>query len=281
MVPEGIRDFFTASAGVAGALIGLLFVAISVSAERLAREEAGAQVHRVRAVAALTAFTNALAVSLFSLIPGQKIAITSVVVAAFGLLFVAAALLSLIRMRQLRWVSVRDALFLLGLAVVFVLQLAEGLAVNADPGNSGDVNTIAILVVCCFFIGIARAWELIGGPSIGIRREVTALVRDHDHGKQPADGQPGDRQPGDRQPGDRQPGDRQPRDGQPRDGQPPAPSDDPAGPWAGLLSRPVMITCASAAPLDERGPRSGRVPHRGRHGGHGGRAGHGGRGAGE
>ena len=180
MVPAGIHEFFAAGAGVAGALIGLLFVAISVSAERLNRHQAGAQVHRIRAAAALTAFTNALAVSLFALIPGQKIAVTSVVVAAFGLLFVTAVLLSLVRLRQLQWATVRDAVFLTGLAVVFVLQLVEGLAVLADPGNSGDVNTIAILVVCCFFIGIARAWELIGGPSIGIAREVTALVRNHD-----------------------------------------------------------------------------------------------------
>jgi hypothetical protein len=204
MVPDDIRDFFTASAGVAGALIGLLFVAISVSAERLAREEAGTQVHRIRASAALTAFNNALAVSLFSLIPGQKIGETSVIVAAIGLLFVAAALLSLVRLHQLRrWVTIRDGLFLLGLAVVFVLQLAEGLAVIADPRNSGDVNTIAILVICCFFIGIARSWELIGGPSIGFRREVTALVRNHDRGEESARGQP------------------------------PAPSDDPAGPRPG------------------------------------------------
>jgi hypothetical protein len=57
MVPEDIRDFFAASAGVAGALIGLLFVAISVSADRLSREESAAQVHRIRALASFTAFT--------------------------------------------------------------------------------------------------------------------------------------------------------------------------------------------------------------------------------
>jgi hypothetical protein len=186
MVPDDFREFFAASAGVAGALIGLLFVAISVSAERLAREKAEAQVHRIRAVAAFTAFTNALAVSLFSLIPGHKIGPTSVSVAATGLVFVIAALLSLIRLRLVRWVIVRDALFLLILAVVFVFQLVEGLGVIADAGNSGDVDTIAILVVCCFLVGIARAWEIIGGPSIGITHEVSALVRGHDRGGEPA-----------------------------------------------------------------------------------------------
>jgi hypothetical protein len=195
MVPEGIRDFFAASAGVAGALTGLLFVAISVSVERLNREEAGAQVHRIRAVAALTAFLNALAVSLFALIPGHKIGITSVAVAATGLLFVAAALLSLVRMRQVRWATVRDAIFLVGLVVVFVLQLIAGFAVNADPADAGDVNTIAVLVVCCFLIGIARAWELIGGPSVGFAHEVTALVR----GRHP-DPEPGDEAAADGQP---------------------------------------------------------------------------------
>src|SRR5580700_7999612 len=195
MVPEDIRDFFTASAGVAGALIGLLFVAISVAAERLKREEAAAQVHRIRAVAALTAFVNALSVSLFALIPGEKIGITSVVVAATGLLFVVASLLSLFRMGQLRAARVRDALFLLGLIVVFVIQMAEGLGVIANPANSGDVNTIAILVVCCFFIGIARAWELIGGPSVGIAHEVNALIRGHGRDEVTGDEVPADEQP--------------------------------------------------------------------------------------
>ena len=176
-----MNDFFTGSASVAGALIGLLFVAISVASDRL-RAATDGQVHRIRAVAALTAFTNSLSVSLFSLIPGHKIGPTAISVAAVGLAFVVASLLSLIRLRrQVRWTTVRDALFLIGLAFTFVIQLLAGIDVTAHPGNSGDVDTIAILVVICFLLGIGRSWELIGGPSIGIRKEVTALVRAH-HG---------------------------------------------------------------------------------------------------
>ena len=179
MVPESIHDFFLASGSVAGALIGLLFVAISVAAGRLAEAEAGAQLHRVRAAGALTAFINALTVSLFALIPGHNIGPAALAVAAGGPVFVTAALLSLIRRRQVRPGTLHDVLFLLALVVTFVIELIQGVEVIAQPGDTGAVNIIAALVVACFLIGIARAWELIGGPSIVLRREVRALVRSH------------------------------------------------------------------------------------------------------
>ena len=145
MVPTDIHEFFVASGGVAGALIGLLFVAIGMA---------------------------------------------SAIVAIAGLAFVAASLLSLVRLRQLRRTTVRDGLFVVGLAATFVVQLIAGISVIITPGDSGSVDTISILVIVCFLIGIARAWELIGGPSIGITHEVAALVR----GGEPAADPPEDSQ---------------------------------------------------------------------------------------
>lgn len=88
----------------------------------------------------------------------------------------AASLPSLFWGRGFQWRDASDAVFLLGLAAVFVIQLLEGVAVVRNPADAGTINTIAVLVIVCFLVGIARAWELIGGPAIGITREVKALI---------------------------------------------------------------------------------------------------------
>ncbi|MGI8716149.1 MAG: hypothetical protein ACR2NR_23800 [Solirubrobacteraceae bacterium] len=185
MTPDSLRDLFLASAGVAGALIGLLFVAISVEHERLTAPDAS-QVHRVRASAALTSFTNSLTVSLFALVPGA-LGATALAVSVAGLLFVAGSLLSLWRARRLQPVAPRDALFVIGLAITFGFQLFYGLRLSSDAGDRSAADGIAVLVIICFLIGIARSWELIGGPSIGLGSEVTAIVREHVRHDPPAD----------------------------------------------------------------------------------------------
>ena len=78
--------------------------------------------YRVLAQGALTAFVNALVVSLFALLV-DDIGVATLVVAILGLLFVTASLLLLIRVRRRQPLHARDALFLLGLVAVFVIQL--------------------------------------------------------------------------------------------------------------------------------------------------------------
>ena len=112
-------------------------------------------------------------------------------VASTGLLFVTASLLSLIRLRAVHRRTSRDMVFLVGLIATFGFELISGIEVLVRPGNSGAVETIAVLVAVCFLIGIDRSWELVGGPSIGIGHEVVALIRGHGHGlADPGEGEP-------------------------------------------------------------------------------------------
>jgi hypothetical protein len=190
VVPESLADFFVATAGVAGALIGLLFVAISVAQDRLVSETAD-PVHQVRASAALTAFTNALTISLFALIPGVGISWAVVSVGIVGVLFVAGSLMSLLRERHAHRAALRDATFLIGQLVVFGLQIRYGLRLVANGHDTGAAQGIAILVVICFLLGIARSWELVGGPSFSFFGQSFAFLRDRrDHSD--SDGDDGD-----------------------------------------------------------------------------------------
>jgi hypothetical protein len=171
-----MHDLFVASAGVAGALIGLLFVALTIAYDRVTGDDPD-HVHRLRATAALTAFTNALSVSLFGLLPGVELGGTALVVGVFGLIFVTASLLSLRRVQHGRVGIPRDALFLVSLFVVFAFQLFFAAELISRPARAGAARGVGVLVIVCFLIGIGRAWELVGGPSIGIAFELGALRR--------------------------------------------------------------------------------------------------------
>jgi hypothetical protein len=173
LVPSDFSVFFASSAGVAGALIGLLFVAISVAP---AEPTAAQQVEfDIRAGVAFSALTDALTVSLFALIPGIDLGLAALVVAIGGIASCIAFIIVSVRAGELRqrWHKVR-LLVLQGL--VFAYQLVVAVALIGDDHDGTAIKTLAVLTVVFFLVGIARAWQLIGARDTGLIRLVREVI---------------------------------------------------------------------------------------------------------
>jgi hypothetical protein len=167
--------FFAAVAETAGALTGLLFVALSVSARR--DPAAGPPViHEVRAAAALLAFSNALFVSLFSLVPGTNAGYPSIVLGISGILYTAAAIRSIRTSKSTPRQQARQ-LGLIGLLLlIFGTELVSGIVAVIFPDRPGPVEIIGYALVSSLIVGVARAWELVGTRDTGLLASLAVLT---------------------------------------------------------------------------------------------------------
>jgi hypothetical protein len=169
------RDLFAAIATTAGALTGLLFVALSV-APRGGPVAGPPVVRQVRAAAALLAFNNALAVSLFGLVPGTNIGYPALALGILGILFTAGAIRSVLSSRSTRNQQLRQ-LGLIGLLLlIFGTELVAGITVLAEPASSVSRQVIGYALITSLLVGIARAWELVGGRDTGLTASIAALT---------------------------------------------------------------------------------------------------------
>jgi hypothetical protein len=171
----GFPDLFAAVAATSGALTGLLFVALSLAPRH---DEASSRhvIQQVRAAAALSAFTNALAVSLFGLVPGTSVGYPAVVAGLIGLFFTAASTRSVLASQPARRQRVRQ-LGLVGLLLlIFGTELVGGIATLANPRGTEGEQVIGYAIVSTLLVGIARAWELIGQRDTGIFASLAVLT---------------------------------------------------------------------------------------------------------
>ena len=84
MVPEGLREFFTASTGASATLLGLLFIAIAVEPKSIVGEQSPVE-SRSKASSAYTALLNIFFISLLGTIRTSGLGFLSVILAAVGL----------------------------------------------------------------------------------------------------------------------------------------------------------------------------------------------------
>ena len=187
MVPLSYHDFFSGCATIAGALIGLLFVAISVSPDKLTGDTARTD-HQVRAGAAFSALVNTMVIALVALLPGADLGEASLILAAAGLATTVG--LVLVLYREHGTVKRGDATMFLIMLVLYGLQLANGIKLNATPHDVNAVDNQGVLAIGFFLFGIARAWQLVGARDFNLIGTMAAMVhRPGDEGPHPADGE--------------------------------------------------------------------------------------------
>jgi hypothetical protein len=165
IVPAGYSPFFVATATVAGALIGLLFVAISVRPAAAARTAHIST--RLGALVALSAFLNTLFLSLLALLPATWFGQASIALAVIGLVAMALLVAQLVlqaRERRPRALP-RGLVLLVGQGVLYVLQLKDGLSLSAHPSTTAQIDSLATLVLVFFALSIARTWEFTGADN--------------------------------------------------------------------------------------------------------------------
>jgi hypothetical protein len=180
MVAGGYRDLFVAIAGSAATLTGLLFVALSVTPRR-GPALGPAVILQIRTSAALLTFNNALAVSLFGLVPGTNAGIPALVLGVIGITFSAAAVRSI----RASGSPARQQLFqfeLIGLLLlIFITELVSGIIVISNPRSSGAVQFISYALISSLIVGISRAWELIGDRDTGLAASIAVLLGRRPH----------------------------------------------------------------------------------------------------
>ena len=187
MVPLSFHDFFSGCATIAGALIGLLFVAISVSTEKLAGATARTD-HQVRAGAAFSALINTLVIALVALLPRASLGDVGLILAAAGLATTVG--LVIVLYREHGKVRRGDVTMFLILLALYGLQLANSIKLNAAPHEVGRITNQGVLAIGFFLFGIARAWQLVGAREFSLVSAVAAMIhRPGGEGLRPADGE--------------------------------------------------------------------------------------------
>ena len=175
MVPASYDDFFSACATVAGALIGLLFVAISISPAKLSGPRAEND-HQLKAAMAFSALVNTMVVALVALLPGASLGLTVIIVAAVGLSSTAGLIVLLLRDTRLR-VRVDQLILPAVLLTLYGLQLANGVELGGSPRNPGQLGSLGGLCIGFFGFAIARAWALVGARDSSLLAAVAEMAR--------------------------------------------------------------------------------------------------------
>jgi len=166
MVPPELSNYFLATAGAGAALIGLLFVAVSIAPEHIVARNAPIERQAV-AASTFTALLNAFFISLGALIP-DSLSGAALVMSSLGLLNSLTLGGHLLRHPK-NWQNFIRRVFLILVSLgIYGDEFYNALRLTVTPSAVGNAYVLAILLLFVYGIGLIRAWELLGVNRFGL-----------------------------------------------------------------------------------------------------------------
>jgi hypothetical protein len=173
-VTAEFQPFFSASVAASAALIGLLFVSVSIAPERVFGLQSDA-VRQAQALSAFTALANVFFISMMALIPQVLFGLV-VTIVSLPAIVQTLALLSLVKPWRLSGILGRGMFLLLASAAIYGYELSVGIQMWRSPGSVGNVINLVFILIGAYAIGLGRAWELLGAPRTGVLSYLWALL---------------------------------------------------------------------------------------------------------
>jgi hypothetical protein len=152
MIPDNLVGYFAATAAAAGALIGLLFVAVSLRPDSIFGDKAEPTSRRL-AESSFTGLVNSFFLSLVALIPQTNLGYPAAILALLSL--------RVTLTRQLKRSGLSQLAVLLSTIAIYLLELGLGIAVIIRPSNLTLVYLLAYVVIAALSVALTRAWTLL------------------------------------------------------------------------------------------------------------------------
>src|SRR5690348_10423817 len=168
MVPSAYDTYFAAVATAAAALIGLLFVAVSVRDDTIFGSKAipGGE---ALAITAFTGLVNSLVVSLTGLIPKVNVGEPAVIMAVIG---------SVASIRLQRRLHIgrnpRNPIVFAVTLLAYAAQFGFGVLLLLKPHDSDWVLNLSFIIFLTLIVSLQRAWSLLKGRHIATAPADTA-----------------------------------------------------------------------------------------------------------
>jgi hypothetical protein len=160
VVPHSYLEFMITSAGAAAAMIGLLFVAISLRSDMVFGPHASPRV-KTLASGSFTGLVNAFSLALLAIIPSTNIGVGMVVLATVCLYSTGKLHAHAPGKTQYR--------VLVLTTLTYAAQFAGGVTLLARPHTSWIVNGLCYVIFASFVISLTRAWQLIQADTPKVR----------------------------------------------------------------------------------------------------------------